>query len=96
MLTLPRPEPLFYHYPPDRFGPGGRLPLPASYANFLIANGRVFVPTFNQPADDAALRLLDDAMPVHTPVPVRSDRLVVGLGALHCLSMQQPAWLDAP
>ena len=96
VITLPRPEPLFYDYPPDRWSDGGRLPLPASYANFLIANGRVFVPTFNQPADDAALRLLDDAMPDHTPVPVRSDRLVVGLGALHCLSMQQPAGLDAP
>ena len=65
-------------------------PLPASYANFVIANGRVFVPTFGTAGDDDALRVLDDAMPGHTPVPVRAEHLVVGLGALHCLSMQQP------
>lgn len=91
VLTLPQPAPLFYDYPATEGEPAERRPLPASYANFLIANGRVFVPTFGQPADDEALRLLDEAMPDHTPVPIRANHLVVGLGALHCLSMQQPA-----
>ncbi len=91
VVKLPQPETIYYDYPPDRFGPGGRLPLPTSYANFLIANGRVFVPTFGQASDDEALELFDRIMPDHTPVPVRSEHLVVGLGALHCLSMQQPA-----
>lgn len=91
VLKLPGAEPIFYDYPGDRFGPAKRMQLPCSYANFLIVNGRVFVPTFGQPADDLALRLLDDAMPDHTPVPIRSNHLVVGQGALHCLSMQQPA-----
>lgn len=91
VLTLPAVEPIFYDYPGDRFGPAQRMQLPCSYANFLIANGRVFVPTFGQPSDDIALRLLDDAMPNHRPVPVRANHLIVGQGALHCLSMQQPA-----
>ena len=91
VLTLPQPEPVFYDYPATDTEPADRRALPASYANFLIANGRVFVPTFGQPADDEALRLLDNAMPDHTPVPIRANHLLVGLGALHCLSMQQPA-----
>jgi len=91
VIPLPLPGAMFYDYPADRFGPAKRQPLPASYANFLIANGRVFVPTFGQPSDDIALRLLDDAMPKHTPVPIRANHLIVGQGALHCLSMQQPA-----
>ncbi|MEM1108743.1 MAG: agmatine deiminase family protein [Planctomycetota bacterium] len=91
VIPLPEVEPIFYDYPADRFGPAKRMQLPASYANFLIANGRVFVPTFGQPSDDIALRTMDDAMPNHSPVPIRSNHLVVGQGALHCLSMQQPA-----
>jgi len=91
VIELPMPDPILYDFPPDRFGPGGTEPVPASYANFLISNGHVFVPVFGQPTDDQALRLLDDAMPGHRVVPVRAEWLVVGLGALHCLSMQQPA-----
>lgn len=94
VITLPAAGPLTYDYPPDPTvdgDAGGVRPLPASYANFVIANGRVFVPTFGTAGDEAALRVLDDAMPGHTPVPVRAEHLVVGLGALHCLSMQQPA-----
>ncbi|MEM8738441.1 MAG: agmatine deiminase family protein [Planctomycetota bacterium] len=91
VVVLPEPAPLFYDYPADRFGPAKRMRLPCSYANFLIANGRIFVPTFGQPTDDPARRRLDEAMPHHTPVPVRAEHLVVGQGALHCLSMQQPA-----
>lgn len=91
IVTLPQPEPLFYDYPATDDQPAECRPLPASYANFLIANGKVFVPTFGQAADDEALRQLDNAMPDHTPVPIRANHLLVGLGALHCLSMQQPA-----
>lgn len=90
VVELPAPEPRAFDYPADRFGPGGRSTVPASYANFVICNGRVFVPVFGQPADDRALRALDEAMPDHAVVPVRADVLVVGLGTLHCLSMHQP------
>lgn len=91
ILELPAPPPMPFDYPGDRFIPARRELLPASYANFLISNGGVFVPVFDQPTDDLALRLLDDAMPSHTIEPIRAEWLVVGQGALHCLSMPQPA-----
>lgn len=91
LLELPVPEPVWYDYPPDRFGPGGRTLCPASYANFLILTEAVLVPTFGCPADDAALRALESAFPGRMVIGVRSEWLVVGLGALHCLSCQQPA-----
>lgn len=91
VVTLPAIAPLYYDYPGDRFGPARRMQLPTSYANFLIVNGKVFVPVFGVETDDAALKLLDEAMPAHDPVPIRANHLVVGQGALHCLSMQQPA-----
>ena len=91
LIALPSPEPMHFDYPPDRFGPGGRLPLPASYANFLITNDAALVPTFGQRTDDEALATLARAMPRHTIEPVRSDWLIVGRGALHCLTMPEPA-----
>ena len=91
VIELPAPEPVSFDFPADRFQPGGRAPLPCSYANFLITNGVVFVPTFGQASDEPALRTLDAAMPEHTIVPIRCEWLAVGLGTLHCLTMQQPA-----
>ena len=91
VIKLPAPEPIYYDFPADRFGPGGRAPVPASYANFLISNGAVIVPVFGQASDDEAVRILEDAMPGYTVEPVRAEHLVVGLGAFHCLSQQQPA-----
>lgn len=84
VVELPVPDPIFYDYP------DGRWPVPASYANFLIANGHVFVPTFGQPTDEAAMGVLAREMPGYSVVPVAAKSLVVGLGALHCLSQQQP------
>ncbi len=85
VVELPMPEPVFYDYP------DGRGQVPASYANFLIANGHVFVPTFNQAGDDVAMGVLEGVMAGFTVIPVPARWLVVGLGALHCLSQQQPA-----
>jgi agmatine deiminase len=65
--------------------------LPASYANFYIANGVVLVPTFNDPADREALRILGEFFPDREVVGIHSVDLVFGLGTLHCLSQQQPA-----
>ncbi len=65
--------------------------LPASYANFYIANGVVLVPTFNDPQDRVALTILADAMPRHRIVGVHAVDLVWGLGTLHCLTQQEPA-----
>lgn len=90
-IALPSPPTIYYDYPGDQYVKPGRYPLPASYANFVIANGAVLLPVFGQPTDDQAARVLDDAMPGHTIVPIRSEHLIVGQGALHCLTQQQPA-----
>jgi agmatine deiminase len=65
--------------------------LPASYCNFVFANGAVIVPTFRDAADDRALQTLQDCFPDHTVVGVDALDLVWGLGAFHCLTQQQPA-----
>jgi len=64
--------------------------LPASYANFYVANGVVIVPTFNDPNDVRALRILADSFPQHELVGIYARDLVWGLGTLHCLSQQEP------
>lgn len=79
--TLPMPEPVFFD--------GQRLP--ASYANFYIANGLVLVPTFNDAKDRVALNKLAQLFPDRKIVGIASTDLVLGLGALHCMTQQQPA-----
>ena len=75
------PSPLFFD--------GTRLP--ASYANFYIANGLVLVPTFNDPADCLALGILAEQFPGRKVVGIHAVDLVWGLGTLHCLSQQECA-----
>ncbi|MDG3006107.1 agmatine deiminase family protein [Paludisphaera mucosa] len=65
--------------------------LPASYANFYIADGVVIVPTFNDPNDRVALNTLAELFPGRSIVGIHCVDLVLGLGTLHCLSQQQPA-----
>ena len=81
VVRLPMPEPVVMD--------GERLP--ASYANFYIANKHVLVPTFNDPNDRAALATLAELFPSRTVVGIHSTDLVWGLGTLHCLTQQQPA-----
>jgi len=81
VVPLPMPTPVVFE--------GQRLP--ASYANFYIANGLVLVPTFNDPADREALNTLASLFPGRDIVGVHAVDLVLGLGTLHCLSQQQPA-----
>ncbi len=64
--------------------------LPASYANFYIANGVVLVPTFNDPNDRMALNVLAELMPRHQIVGIHAVDLVWGLGTVHCLTQQEP------
>ena len=64
--------------------------LPASYANFYIANGVVLVPTFNDPNDRIALNTLAHLFPDRRVVGVHAVDLVWGFGTLHCLTQQQP------
>jgi agmatine deiminase len=64
--------------------------LPASYANFYIANGVVIVPTFNDANDRVALNTLAELFPTRQVVGIHAVDLVWGLGTLHCLSQQEP------
>ncbi len=80
VLKLPMPDPVV--------GNGGRLP--ASYANFYIANEVVIVPVFGQEKDRAALDVIGSAFPERRVVGVDSTAMVHGLGAVHCSSQQQP------
>ena len=81
VVTLPFPRPVIMN--------GERLP--ASYANFYIANGVVMVPTFNDPNDRVALNTLATLMPDRRVVGIHAVDLVWGLGTLHCLTQQEPA-----
>jgi agmatine deiminase len=65
--------------------------LPASYANFYIANGLVIVPTFNDANDRAALNTLANVFPDREVVGIHCRDLVLGLGTLHCMTQQEPA-----
>jgi agmatine deiminase len=67
------------------------LRLPASYANFYIANECVLLPTFNDANDAAATLTLQEVFPKRHIVPIDCTELIWGLGAFHCLTQQQPA-----
>ncbi|MGA2409141.1 MAG: agmatine deiminase family protein [Candidatus Binataceae bacterium] len=75
--------------PPGQYFDGTRLP--ASYANFYIANGGVIVPVFGCNADPAAIAVLTRLFPGREIIGVPSADLVWGLGAIHCLTQQHPA-----
>jgi agmatine deiminase len=81
VIKLPYPRPVIMD--------GTRLP--ASYANFYIANGVVIVPTFNDRNDRIALNTLAEAFPEREIVGIHAVDLVWGFGTLHCLTQQQPA-----
>jgi agmatine deiminase len=80
LVELPMPAPVVFE--------GRRLP--ASYANFYVANAAVLVPTFNDPADRKALGILGELFPDRPVVGIHAVELVWGLGTLHCLTQQQP------
>jgi agmatine deiminase len=67
------------------------LRLPASYANFLILNKCVLVPTFNDPNDRKALNILAECFPDREIIGISAIDLIWGFGTLHCLSQQIPA-----
>jgi agmatine deiminase len=90
LFELPVPELVYYDYPITDGGFDRRV-VPASYANYLMVNDGVILPVFGQSHDDEAISAMSKALPGKTICPVRCEHLVVGLGAVHCLSMQQPA-----
>jgi agmatine deiminase len=81
IATLPMPAPVCFN----------NQRLPASYANFYIANKLVLVPTFNDPNDREALNTLATLFPNREVVGIACRDLVLGLGTIHCMTQQQPA-----
>jgi agmatine deiminase len=80
IIELPMPDAIVYE--------GQRLP--ASYANFYIANESVIVPTFRSDKDDRALEIIQQAFPTREVVGIDSTEIIWGLGSFHCLSQQEP------
>ena len=80
VVPLPMPAPLYFA--------GNRLP--ASYANFYIANAAVLVPTFNDPNDRIALGILGELFKDRPVIGLHAVDLVLGRGTVHCLTQQQP------
>ena len=81
IVSLPMPKPVFFE----------EHRLPASYANFLICNEKVLVPTYRCEKDDVALSILQDCFPDRQIVGIDCTDLAWGLGAIHCVTQQQPA-----
>ena len=81
VVPLPMPAPLYFA--------GNRLP--ASYANFYIANAAVLVPTFNDANDRVALGTLAELFKDRPVIGIHAVDLVLGRGSVHCLTQQQPA-----
>jgi len=84
IIELPMPDDVMYE--------GQRLP--ASYANFYIANDSVIVPTFRCSKDDKALQIIQDCFPDRKVIGIDSTEIIWGLGSFHCLSQQEPAVPD--
>jgi agmatine deiminase len=78
---LPMPDPVLFE--------GQRLP--ASYANFYIANDLVLAPTFNDRHDRHALNIIADCFPSREVIGIHCVDFIWGLGALHCMTQQEPA-----
>jgi len=85
VVELPLPRPVVFR----------KQRLPASYANFYLANGLVLMPTFHDPNDRVALNILADVFPDREVIGIHSVDLIWGLGALHCMTQQQPAALPS-
>jgi len=81
IIELPMPAPVIFE----------QRRLPASYANFYIANEFVLVPVFNDANDRIALNTLSQVFPTREIIPIYSGDLIWGLGTMHCMTQQQPA-----
>lgn len=80
IVELPMPDLIIYE----------EQPLPASYANFYIANKSVIVPTYRCAKDDKALQIIQQCFPDRKVVGIDSTDIIWGLGSFHCLSQQEP------
>ncbi|MBS1653953.1 MAG: agmatine deiminase family protein [Bacteroidetes bacterium] len=81
IIEIPMPDELIYQ---DQR-------LPASYANFYIANKSVIVPTYRSDKDEKVLQIIQDCFPGREVIGIDSTDIIWGLGSFHCLSQQEPA-----
>jgi agmatine deiminase len=81
IVTLPCPSSVYFE----------NARLPASYANFYIANEVVLVPVFDDANDTAAIGILRELFPERKVIGLRCNEVVAGLGAIHCVTQQEPA-----
>ena len=81
IVELPMPDPVIWE---DQM-------LPASYANFYIANKQVVVPTYRSDKDDKVLQIVQQCFPDREIVSIDSTDIIWGLGSFHCLSQQEPS-----
>lgn len=81
IVELPMPDVVFYD----------NQRLPASYANFYIANGKVIFPTYRCLADNEAAYILEACFPDREIIGIDSTDIIWGLGSFHCLSQQMPS-----
>jgi agmatine deiminase len=81
IVELPMPDPVIWE---DQM-------LPASYANFYIANQQVVVPTYRSDKDDKVLQIVQQCFPDREIIGIDSTDIIWGLGSFHCLSQQEPA-----
>jgi agmatine deiminase len=81
LVTLPCPSSVYFE----------NARLPASYANFYIANEVVLVPVFDDANDTAAIGILQELFPGRKVIGLRCNEVVAGLGAIHCVTQQEPA-----
>jgi agmatine deiminase len=86
IVALPCPSPVYYE----------DARLPASYANFYIANEVVLVPVFDEPNDEKALGILQELFADRKVIGLRCNEVVAGLGAIHCVTQQEPAVTSRP
>jgi agmatine deiminase len=80
IVKLPMPAPVMW----------GEERLPASYANYYVANGVVLLPTFDDPSDARAKGILSEVFPTRSIVGIRAVDLVLGLGTVHCSTHEEP------
>ena len=86
LLRMPLPDPIY-----DEDG----TQLPATYANYLIINGAVLVPTYGQPAnDERAIQRIQEAFPDREMIPIDSRSIIRQHGSIHCCTMQYPKIID--
>ena len=90
LIPLPQPEAIYHTYNDEGTELTERLP--ATYANFLIINGAVIVPTYSQPAnDEAACKAISKAFPDREIIPVNALTIIRQHGSIHCCTMQIPS-----